>query len=265
MRDAAAFYLHDRQQVPRSRCDENFRGVLQVRGRQCFFFDAVTRHPIWCSQQSRVTPGRQPELSGGVHTRLPSGGENVRRGAFGDFAALVQQDGLVVTARLGRLQPGQVHAPGENLGARELARRIARSRRVAQPHARRPTPWWRKSARSGRRRGPCRPFPHPPVLRTTTTRRVASKAWFAATNSSNLRRTCSGSGGRGTCSAAASLRMRAQWRSNANNTPSTTRMVLKTPQPESSPTCPGASSLSEASRISSLWRTKRCTGLHSNP
>src|ERR1017187_3938389 len=74
----------------------------------------------------------------------------------------------------------------------------------------------------------------PPPLRTITMRSVQLGAWLASTSSSILRRTCSESWGTGTCNAAASRWIRAQWRSHAKGTPSAMRSVLKTPQPESS-------------------------------
>src|ERR1039457_1262236 len=89
---------------------------------------------ISCSNSSRVTPGRQPELSGGVHTRSPSGGEEIRRSALGPLAAFVQEDGFVEAAVLRHFEPGQVHGPRQDLGAGELAGRIARVWRVAEPH-----------------------------------------------------------------------------------------------------------------------------------
>src|SRR5260221_207838 len=64
--------------------------------------------------------------------------------------------------------------------------------------------------------------------------------------------------GNGTRLKAASRDMRAQCRAKANRTPSITLIVLNTPHPDSRPTCPGESSFSEASWISSLWRMKRC-------
>ena len=73
------------------------------------------------SRTSRVIPGRHPELSGGVQTWFPIGGEDIRRGAFRDLAALVEQDHLVEAARLRVLEPRQVHRPGEDLGAGERA------------------------------------------------------------------------------------------------------------------------------------------------
>src|ERR1035438_2233332 len=99
----------------------------------------------------------------------------------------------------------------------------------------------------------------PPGLRTITRRRVALRAWLASTSSSNWRPTFSGPVGRGTWRAAASREMRAQWRSKANRTPSATRIVVKTPQPESRPTWPGERPGSEASQMRSLWSTKRCS------
>src|ERR1017187_10154872 len=71
---------------------------------------------ISCSNSSRVTPGRQPELSGGGH------------------AAFVQEDGFVEAAVLRHFEPSQVHGPRQDLGAGELAGRIARVWRVAEPH-----------------------------------------------------------------------------------------------------------------------------------
>src|SRR5579859_7220073 len=83
-------------------------------------------------------------------------------------------------------------------------------------------------------------------------------ARFFSTRRNKLFSRREASPGSGTRISAASRDMRAQCRSKANSTPSITLMVLNTPQPESRPTWPGESSLSDVSRMSSLWRVKRC-------
>ena len=112
-----------------------------------------------------------------------------------------------------------------------------------------------------------RPLPGPshmpPRFRTTTTRSVELNALLASTRRSRSRRMASGSSGSGTCMAFASRDMRAQWRSQANSTPSATRSVLKIPQPESNPTWPAESVFADASWISPLCRTKRCNTMSS--
>src|SRR5579863_2071136 len=87
---------------------------------------------------------------------------------------------------------------------------------------------------------------------------VEDCAPFFSIRRSRLFSTRAPSAGSGTRISAASRDMRAQWRSKANSTPSDTLIVLNTPQPESRPTCPGDSTLSDARRISSLWRIYRC-------
>ena len=84
------------------------------------------------SSTSRVMPGRQPALTGGVHTWPP-----VEAKMLADVHSATSPCSLSRTTSsrprgLRRFHPGQVHRPGEDLGGREFASGVARILHVAK-------------------------------------------------------------------------------------------------------------------------------------
>ena len=91
------------------------------------FFSAIRIPGTWISPRStsRVMPGRQPELTGGVHTWPP-----VEAKMLADVHSATSPCSFSrITSSsprcCARFHPGQIHRPGENLGSGELAGRVA--------------------------------------------------------------------------------------------------------------------------------------------
>src|ERR1019366_827347 len=126
------FDLQYGQQVARGRSDEDLVGRLQIAGQQRLLFhpnpgnaDLPEDHFAGNSRQATGTERWR------VHVAAV-GDEKIRRGAFGDFAVLIEQDHLIETACLRGFEPGQIHRPGEDFGAGKLAGGVARLADVGQ-------------------------------------------------------------------------------------------------------------------------------------
>src|ERR1022692_1059818 len=134
IRYGAALDFNRGQQVAGSGSNEDLGGALQVSGRQRPFFNGVPRH-VDLVQQQFASHARQATRTErrGPHA-VAFGGEDIRRSALGNLATFVQEDGFVEAAGLRHFEPSQVHCPRQDLGAGELAGRVARVWRVAEPH-----------------------------------------------------------------------------------------------------------------------------------
>src|ERR1035437_1607602 len=229
------FNPQDRQQVARGGSDKALVGGFQVRRHQGLFanrdsgqVDFAQQHLAGDSRQAAGPERRRPPLAA-------VGDKDVGRSALGHFAALVEENHFIEAAGLRGFEPSQVHGqerilvPANGHAAWRAARTDASL--TPSPHC------FESAVRAIRSLGrPTEGSAHiPGPLRTIASRSAALYAWLASTSSSSFRRTSPASSGMGMWNAAASRRIRAQWRSKANSTPSATRKVVKTPHPESRP------------------------------
>ena len=113
----------------------SLRGV-QIARKQGLFADGDIRIRISSSSTARVTPARQPEESGGVQTRPRCiHHEHIGRGAFGNFAALIEQDHFVQTLLVRPFIARQIFGPGNVFGSGKFIGGVAAVGNHAQLHA----------------------------------------------------------------------------------------------------------------------------------